>query len=88
MLGAAFGDYPRLIAAPLDIGDCFTLIPEIFNLADRFQVPGMRFHHGATLGGVGVFVADEDAVFVVLVARDGMGITGHAGNDAGETPLS
>ncbi len=41
MLGAAFGDYPRIIAAPLDIGDCFTLIPEIFNLADRFQCPGI-----------------------------------------------
>ena len=37
MLGAAFGDYPRVIAAPLDIGDCFQLIPEIFILADRFQ---------------------------------------------------
>src|SRR6202008_1660537 len=36
MLGAAFGDYPRLIAAPLDIGDCFKLIPELFNIADRF----------------------------------------------------
>jgi 2-oxoglutarate ferredoxin oxidoreductase subunit alpha len=31
MLGAAFGDYPRAIAAPLDIGDCFKIIPEIFN---------------------------------------------------------
>ena len=41
MLGAAFGDYPRVIAAPLDIGDCFKLIPEIFNLADRFQCPGI-----------------------------------------------
>ncbi|RSL16322.1 2-oxoglutarate ferredoxin oxidoreductase subunit alpha [Edaphobacter aggregans] len=41
MLGAAFGDYPRIIAAPLDIGDCFTLIPEIFNLADRFQCPAI-----------------------------------------------
>jgi 2-oxoglutarate/2-oxoacid ferredoxin oxidoreductase subunit alpha len=41
MLGAAFGDYPRVIAAPLDIGDCFTLIPEMFNLADRFQCPGI-----------------------------------------------
>jgi len=39
MLGAAFGDYPRIIAAPLDIGDCFKLIPELFNLADRFQCP-------------------------------------------------
>ena len=41
MLGAAFGDYPRVIAAPLDIGDCFRLIPEIFNIADRFQCPGI-----------------------------------------------
>jgi 2-oxoglutarate/2-oxoacid ferredoxin oxidoreductase subunit alpha len=41
MLGAAFGDYPRVIAAPLDIADCFTLIPEIFNIVDKFQVPGL-----------------------------------------------
>jgi 2-oxoglutarate/2-oxoacid ferredoxin oxidoreductase subunit alpha len=41
MLGAGFGDYPKVIAAPLDIGDCFTLIPEIFNIADRFQCPGI-----------------------------------------------
>ena len=41
MLGAAFGDYPRVIAAPLDIEDCFKIIPEMFNLVDRFQCPGM-----------------------------------------------
>ncbi|HVS87642.1 MAG TPA: 2-oxoacid:acceptor oxidoreductase subunit alpha [Candidatus Acidoferrum sp.] len=41
MLGAAFGDYPRVIAAPLDIGDCFKIIPEIFNIVDRFQCPGI-----------------------------------------------
>jgi 2-oxoglutarate/2-oxoacid ferredoxin oxidoreductase subunit alpha len=41
MLGAGFGDYPRVIAAPLDIGDCFTLMPEIFNVTDKFQVPGL-----------------------------------------------
>jgi 2-oxoglutarate ferredoxin oxidoreductase subunit alpha len=41
LLGAAFGDYPRVIAAPLDIADCFKLIPEIFNIADRFQCPGL-----------------------------------------------
>jgi 2-oxoglutarate ferredoxin oxidoreductase subunit alpha len=41
MLGAAFGDYPRVIAAPLDIGDCFRLIPEMFNIVDRFQCPGL-----------------------------------------------
>ncbi len=41
MLGAAFGDYPKVIAAPLDIADCFTLIPEIFNVVDKFQCPGI-----------------------------------------------
>ena len=41
MLGAAFGDYPRVIAAPLDIADCFKLIPEMFNIVDRFQCPGL-----------------------------------------------
>ena len=41
MLGAGFGDFPRLIAAPVDILDCFKLVPEMHNLADRFQCPGI-----------------------------------------------
>jgi 2-oxoglutarate ferredoxin oxidoreductase subunit alpha len=41
MLGAAFGDYPRVIAAPTDILDCFKLVPEVFNVTDRFQCPGI-----------------------------------------------
>ncbi len=32
---------PEVIAAPLDIADCFKLIPEIFNIVDRFQCPGI-----------------------------------------------
>ncbi len=41
VLGAGHGDYPRVIAAPTDILDCFKLLPEIFNVADRFQCPGI-----------------------------------------------
>ena len=41
MLGAGHGDYPRLIVAPSDIADCFKIIPEMFNLTDRFQCPGI-----------------------------------------------
>jgi 2-oxoglutarate ferredoxin oxidoreductase subunit alpha len=41
MLGAAFGDYPRVIGCPLDIADSFKIIAEIFNVADRFQCPGI-----------------------------------------------
>src|SRR5260370_9478957 len=39
MLGAGHGDYPRAIATPVDIGDCFKIIPEMFNLLDRFHSP-------------------------------------------------
>jgi len=41
MLGAGHGDYPRVIGAPTDILDCFKMIPEVFNLADKFQCPGI-----------------------------------------------
>jgi 2-oxoglutarate ferredoxin oxidoreductase subunit alpha len=41
VVGAAFGDYPRVIAALTDILDCFKLIPEMHNLADRFQCPAI-----------------------------------------------
>src|SRR6201993_2697624 len=41
VLGAAFGDYPRVIACPLDIEDSFKIIPEVFNIVDRFQCPGI-----------------------------------------------
>jgi 2-oxoglutarate ferredoxin oxidoreductase subunit alpha len=41
VLGAGQGDYPRLIVAPTTIPDCFATVPELFNLADRFQCPGI-----------------------------------------------
>jgi 2-oxoglutarate ferredoxin oxidoreductase subunit alpha len=41
MLGAGHGDYPRVIATPTDIVDCFKLMPEIFNVVDKFQCPGI-----------------------------------------------
>src|ERR1700693_1255808 len=41
ILGAGHGDYPRVIATPTDILDCFKIIPEMHNLADRFQCPGI-----------------------------------------------
>ncbi len=41
VLGAGQGDYPRLIVAPTNIADCFTIVPRLFNLVDRFQCPGI-----------------------------------------------
>lgn len=41
VLGAGQGDYPRIIVAPTTILDCFKTVPELFNLVDRFQCPGI-----------------------------------------------
>lgn len=41
VLGAGQGDYPRIIVAPTTILDCFQTVPELFNLVDRFQCPGI-----------------------------------------------
>jgi len=40
-LGASQGDFERLIVAPTDALDAFNTIPEIFNLADKYQCPGI-----------------------------------------------
>src|SRR5213594_2348358 len=41
VLGAGQGDYPRIIVAPASQLDLFQTIPELFNLVDRYQCPGL-----------------------------------------------
>jgi 2-oxoglutarate ferredoxin oxidoreductase subunit alpha len=41
VLGAGQGDYPRIIVAPTAIEECFHIVPELFNLTDTFQCPGI-----------------------------------------------
>lgn len=41
VMGAGQGDYPRIIVAPTTIVDCFKTVPELFNLVDKFQCPGI-----------------------------------------------
>src|SRR6266446_3197897 len=41
VLGAGQGDYPRLIVAPSSQLDLFRTIPELFNLCDKYQCPGL-----------------------------------------------
>lgn len=40
-LGASQGDFERFIVAPRDALDAFNTIPELFNLTDKFQCPGI-----------------------------------------------
>ncbi len=41
VLGAGQGDYPRLIVAPASQLDLFQTVPELFNLCDKYQCPGL-----------------------------------------------
>jgi 2-oxoglutarate ferredoxin oxidoreductase subunit alpha len=41
VLGASQGDYERLIVAPLHALDAFQTLPELFNLVDQCQCPGI-----------------------------------------------
>src|SRR5213594_2833809 len=41
VLGAGQGDYPRIIVAPVSPLDLFRTIPELFNLCDKYQCPGL-----------------------------------------------
>ncbi|HEY0457047.1 MAG TPA: 2-oxoacid:acceptor oxidoreductase subunit alpha [Verrucomicrobiae bacterium] len=40
-LGAGQGDYPRIIVAPVNQLDLFKTVPELFNLCDKYQCPGL-----------------------------------------------
>jgi len=41
VLGASQGDFERFIVAPLDVLDAYNCVPELFNLVDRAQCPGI-----------------------------------------------
>ncbi len=39
VMHASQGEYPRIVVAPRDINECFTITTEAFNLADKYQCP-------------------------------------------------
>jgi 2-oxoglutarate ferredoxin oxidoreductase subunit alpha len=77
VLGAGQGDYPRLIVAPTNILDCFKTVPELFNLVDRLQCPGIILSDLLiSEGRASVDPADLD--FNVPIDRgDTIGLNGH-----------
>jgi 2-oxoglutarate ferredoxin oxidoreductase subunit alpha len=59
-LGASQGDFERFIVAPRDALDAFNTIPEIFNLCDRYQCPGIVITD--LLISEGTFSVDPDDI--------------------------
>ena len=59
LLGASQGDFPKIIVSPTSIMDGFDTIPEIFNLVDKFQCPGMVLSDLTLSMGFTTFVPDS-----------------------------
>jgi 2-oxoglutarate ferredoxin oxidoreductase subunit alpha len=83
VLGASQGDFPKIIAAPTSIMDGFDVIPELFNLVDKYQCPGMVISD-LTLSMGYTSVDPEDFKWDQEIER-GEVIT--EGNDTGEKYL-
>ena len=60
VLGASQGDFERLIVSPVNALDAFNTIPELFNLADRAQCPGIMISD--LLISEGRFSVDPDQI--------------------------
>jgi len=60
VLGASQGDFERFIVAPKNALDAFDTVPELFNLVDRAQCPGIILSD--LLISEGTFSVDPDAV--------------------------
>jgi len=41
VIHAGHGEFPRVVLAPGNVSECFTLTAHAFNLADRYQVPAL-----------------------------------------------
>ena len=60
VLGASQGDFERFIVAPRDALDAFDTVPELFNLCDKAQCPGVLVSD--LLIGEGRFSVDPDRI--------------------------
>ena len=82
MLGAGQGDYPRLIMAPTSQLDLFRTIPELFNLCDKYQCPGLVL--ADLLISEGTTSIDPDALdFNVNIDRGDLIMPNGTGNSTG-----
>ncbi len=60
VLGASQGDFERFIVAPRDALDAFNTMPELFNLCEKSQCPGIVLSD--LLISEGTFSVDPDAI--------------------------
>ncbi|HEV8604879.1 MAG TPA: 2-oxoacid:acceptor oxidoreductase subunit alpha [Tepidisphaeraceae bacterium] len=78
VLGASQGDFERFIVAPRDALDAFNTIPELFNLVDKCQCPGIVISD--LLISEGTFSVDPAEINLRPIIERGEMITEPASN--------
>src|SRR5687768_12802364 len=87
MLGAGQGDYPRIVVAPTDQADLFKTIPELFNLTDKYQCPGLVLADLLISEGTSS-VDPADLNFKVKIDRGELIFPTTSGNGETKSPFS
>ena len=80
VLGASQGDFERFIVAPKNALDAFNTVPELFNLVDRHQCPGILISD--LLTSEGTFSVDPDEIDLQPAIDRGELITEHSPTDS------
>ena len=78
-LGASQGDFERFIVAPFNALDAFNTVPQLFNLVDKFQCPGIMISD--LLISEGRFSVDADDIDMHPVIDRGELIVDSSGSD-------
>ena len=81
VLGAGQGDYPRIVVAPTNQLDLFHTIPELFNLCDKYQCPGLVLSDLLISEGT-TSIDPDDLDFAVKIDRGELILRNGNGNGA------
>ncbi|HJT81550.1 MAG TPA: 2-oxoacid:acceptor oxidoreductase subunit alpha [Chthoniobacterales bacterium] len=87
VLGAGQGDYPRIVVAPTSQLDLFRTIPELFNLCDKYQCPGLVLSDLLISEGT-ASIDPDDLDFAVKIDRGELILPNGNGNGNGANPAS
>ena len=79
ILGASQGDFQRIIVSPKDALDAFNTVPQLFNLVDRYQCPGIVISD--LLISEGRYSVDPELINMYPTIDRGEIITEHAASN-------
>ena len=87
ILGAGQGDYPKIIVAPSSQLDIFNTIPELFNLTDKYQCPGLMLTDLLISEGT-ASIDPAEMNFQPAIDRGDIIMPDGNGNGKGDSPFS